>query len=101
MVEQQIRQALADVKSSEGDLGKFRFSQGGPGESRGISRCVPLDATVATRSAEPGEVGPGTLISPRSSISARFTCAATSLKAKQECVGHLPGSFSTRRRTNR
>jgi HlyD family secretion protein len=64
VVEQQIRQAQADVKSSEGDLGKFQAQLREAQENRkDLEVRAPFDATVATRSAEPGEVvSPGTPI---------------------------------------
>jgi HlyD family secretion protein len=63
-VEQQIRQAQADVKSSEADLAKFQAQLREAQENRkDLEVVAPFDATVATRSAEPGEVvSPGTPI---------------------------------------
>jgi len=63
-VEQQIRQARADVQSSEADLGKFQAQLREAQENRkDLEVLAPFDATVATRSAEPGEVvSPGTPI---------------------------------------
>jgi HlyD family secretion protein len=63
-IEQQIRQAEADVKSSEADLAKFQAQLKEAQENRkDLEVIAPFDATVATRSAEPGEVvSPGTPI---------------------------------------
>jgi HlyD family secretion protein len=63
-VEQQIRQARADVQSAEADLGKFQAQLREAQENRkDLEVLAPFDATVATRSAEPGEVvSPGTPI---------------------------------------
>jgi len=63
-IEQQIRQAEADVQSAEAEAGRARAQLQEAEANRSDLRIVaPFDGTVATRSAEPGEVvSPGTPI---------------------------------------
>jgi HlyD family secretion protein len=63
-IEQQIRQAQADVQSAEAEAGRARAQLQEAEANRSDLRIVaPFDGTVATRSAEPGEVvSPGTPI---------------------------------------
>jgi HlyD family secretion protein len=56
-VEQQIRQAQADIQSAEAEAGRARAQLQEALANRNDLRIVaPFDGTVATRSAEPGEV---------------------------------------------
>ncbi|HEX8999359.1 MAG TPA: HlyD family efflux transporter periplasmic adaptor subunit [Blastocatellia bacterium] len=63
-VEQQIRQAQADIQSAEAQLARSRAQLQEAEANRGDLQIVaPFEGTVATRSAEPGEVvSPGKAI---------------------------------------
>lgn len=63
-IEQQIRQALADIQSAEAEAGRARAQlQEALANRSDLQLVAPFDGTVATRSAEPGEVvSPGTPI---------------------------------------
>ncbi|HKC87131.1 MAG TPA: HlyD family efflux transporter periplasmic adaptor subunit [Blastocatellia bacterium] len=63
-IEQQIRQAEADVQSAEAEAGRARAQlQEAEANRSDLQIVAPFDGTVATRSAEPGEVvSPGTPI---------------------------------------
>jgi HlyD family secretion protein len=63
-VEQQIRQAQADIQSAEAEASRARAQLQEAVANRGDLQIIaPFDGTVATRSAEPGEVvSPGTPI---------------------------------------
>jgi HlyD family secretion protein len=63
-IEQQIRQAQADVQSAEAEAGRARAQlQEAEANRSDLQIVAPFDGTVATRSAEPGEVvSPGTPI---------------------------------------
>ncbi len=63
-VEQQIRQAQADILSAEAEAGRARAQlQEALANRKDLQIVAPFDGTVATRSAEPGEVvSPGTPI---------------------------------------
>ncbi|HEU0174237.1 MAG TPA: HlyD family efflux transporter periplasmic adaptor subunit [Blastocatellia bacterium] len=63
-VEQQIRQAQADIQSAEAEAGHARAQlQEALANRNDLQIVAPFDGTVATRSAEPGEVvSPGTPI---------------------------------------
>ena len=63
-IEQQIRQAQADIQSAEAEASRARAQLQEAVANRGDLRIIaPFDGTVATRSAEPGEVvSPGTPI---------------------------------------
>jgi HlyD family secretion protein len=56
-VEQQIRQAQADIQSAEAEIGRARAQlQEAMADRSDLRITAPFDGTVATRSAEPGEV---------------------------------------------
>jgi HlyD family secretion protein len=63
-IEQQIRQAQADIQSAEAEANRARAQLQEAVANRGDLQIIaPFDGTVATRSAEPGEVvSPGTPI---------------------------------------
>jgi HlyD family secretion protein len=63
-VEQQIRQAQADIQSAEAEASRARAQlQEAMADRSDLQIIAPFDGTVATRSAEPGEVvSPGTPI---------------------------------------
>jgi HlyD family secretion protein len=63
-IEQQIRQAQADIQSAEAEAGRARAQlQEALANRSDLQIIAPFDGTVATRSAEPGEViSPGTPI---------------------------------------
>jgi HlyD family secretion protein len=63
-IEQQIRQAQADIQSAEAEAGRARAQlQEALANRNDLQIIAPFDGTVATRSAEPGEVvSPGTPI---------------------------------------
>jgi HlyD family secretion protein len=63
-IEQQIRQAQADIQSAEAEAGRARAQlQEALANRNDLQIVAPFDGTVATRSAEPGEVvSPGTPI---------------------------------------
>jgi len=63
-VEQQIRQAQADIQSAEAEAGRARAQlQEAEANRSDLQIVAPFEGTVATRSAEPGEVvSPGTPI---------------------------------------
>jgi HlyD family secretion protein len=63
-IEQQIRQAQADIQSAEAEAGRARAQlQEAEANRSDLQILAPFDGTVATRSAEPGEVvSPGTPI---------------------------------------
>jgi HlyD family secretion protein len=56
-IEQQIRQAQADIQSAEAEAGRARAQlQEAIANRSDLQIIAPFDGTVATRSAEPGEV---------------------------------------------
>jgi len=63
-IEQQIRQAQADIQSAEAEASRARAQlQEAVANRSDLQIIAPFDGTVATRSAEPGEVvSPGTPI---------------------------------------
>ncbi len=63
-IEQQIKQAQADILSAEAEAGRARAQlQEAMANRNDLQIIAPFDGTVATRSAEPGEVvSPGTPI---------------------------------------